>query len=78
VEWVDDTLGPLLSRFSGANTLVCSDHGDAWGEDGMWEHGIHHPKVMDVPLVFRLQHAPVSMASRAAKVRGFARKILKK
>jgi len=43
VEWVDDTLGPLLSRFSGANTLVCADHGDAWGEDGMWEHGIHHP-----------------------------------
>lgn len=76
-EWVDAKLEPLLSRFAHANTLVCADHGDAWGEDGLWEHGIHHPTVMDVPLVFRLQHAPVTVASTAAKVRGFARKILK-
>ena len=78
LEWVDDKLGPLLSRFAHANTLVCADHGDAWGEDGLWEHGIHHPAVMDVPLVFRLQHAPVTMTSTATKVRGLARKLKNK
>lgn len=60
LEWVDDRLGPLLERFAGANVLVCGDHGDAWGEDGLWEHGIHHPKVLEVPLTFRLAHRPGS------------------
>ncbi len=78
LEWVDDRLGPLLERFAHANTLVCADHGDAWGEDGLWEHGIHHPTVMDVPLTFRLQHAPVTMASTATKVRGLARRLKSK
>ena len=78
LEWVDERLGPLLERFAHANTLVCADHGDAWGEDGLWEHGIHHPTVMDVPLVFRLQHAPVTLTSATTKVRGFARKLKNK
>jgi hypothetical protein len=34
--------------------VACGDHGDAWGEDGLWEHGIHHSKVYEVPLLFRL------------------------
>ena len=75
VQWVDNQLRGILQQFAHANTLVCADHGDAWGEDGLWEHGIHHPTVMDVPLIFRLQHAPVTAASTAAKVRGFARKV---
>ncbi|MEC9389796.1 MAG: hypothetical protein VX944_06950 [Myxococcota bacterium] len=75
LEWVDARLGPLLHRFGHANTVVCADHGDAWGEDGVWEHGIHHETVMDVPLVYRLQHAPVTVASTTDKVRGLARKL---
>jgi len=47
-------LAPLLSRFREATVVVCGDHGDAWGEDGLWEHGIHHPAVLEVPLLFRL------------------------
>ncbi|MGB0639197.1 MAG: hypothetical protein ACPGTU_07695 [Myxococcota bacterium] len=74
LEWVDEKLGPILGQFSHANTLVCADHGDAWGEDGLWEHGIHHDTVLTVPLMFRLQHAPVSMASTTQKVRGLARR----
>lgn len=77
-EWVDERLGPILERFAHANTLVCADHGDAWGEDGLWEHGIHHDTVMDVPLLFRLQHAPASVESATDRVRGFARKIKNK
>jgi hypothetical protein len=58
LEWVDNELGGLIERFTGANVLVCGDHGDAWGEDGLWEHGIHHEKVLEVPLLFRLVNAP--------------------
>jgi hypothetical protein len=57
VEFVDDLLGPILQAFSGATTVACADHGDCWGEDGLWDHGIHHPKVYEVPLLFRLARA---------------------
>jgi len=32
--------------------------GDCRGEDGKWEHGIHHEKVLEVPLLFRLAAGP--------------------
>lgn len=54
LEFVDEKLGPLLIAFQAATTLVCADHGDCWGEDGLWEHGISHEKVLEVPLLFRL------------------------
>ncbi len=54
LEFVDGKLGALLQAFGAATTVVCADHGDCWGEDGLWEHGIHHEKVLEVPLLFRL------------------------
>jgi hypothetical protein len=54
VEFVDRLLSPLLDMFAGATTVVCADHGDCWGEDGLWGHGFTHEKVMEVPLLFRL------------------------
>lgn len=54
LEFVDRMLKPLLNAFSGASTIVCADHGDCWGEDGLWEHGFHHQKVLEVPLILRL------------------------
>jgi len=54
IEWLDTEMAPLLDAFAGAGVVVCSDHGDCWGEDGLWEHGIHHPRTLEVPLVFRL------------------------
>ncbi len=54
LEFVDRTLAPLLRAFSSANIVVCADHGDCWGEDGLWEHGIWHEKVFEVPLIMRL------------------------
>ena len=58
LEFVDARLAPLLRAFSGSSTVVCADHGDCWGEDGLWEHGIHHEKVLEVPLLFRLATGP--------------------
>jgi hypothetical protein len=54
VEFADRLLGPLIESFARGTIFACGDHGDAWGEDGLWEHGIHHPKVFEVPLLFRL------------------------
>ena len=54
LEYVDRTLAPLLNVFASCTTIICADHGDCWGEDGLWEHGVHHEKVLEVPLLFRL------------------------
>jgi membrane-anchored protein YejM (alkaline phosphatase superfamily) len=54
LEFVDQALQPLLETFRDASIIVCADHGDCWGEDGLWQHGFHHTKVVEVPLVFRI------------------------
>ena len=54
VEWCDKVLEPLLARFANDTVIVCADHGDCWGEDGLWEHGVSHEKTLEVPLLFRL------------------------
>jgi hypothetical protein len=58
LEFVDRELEPILALFTHANVIACGDHGDAWGEDGLWEHGIHHPAVYRVPLLVRLNEGP--------------------
>jgi hypothetical protein len=30
--------------------IICADHGDCFGEDGLYGHGFFHPKVMEVPM----------------------------
>ena len=54
IEWCDKVLEPLLARFANDTIIACADHGDCWGEDGLWEHGISHEKTLEVPLLFRL------------------------
>lgn len=58
LEYVDTHLAGLLEQFQHASILLCADHGDCWGEDGLWAHGFHHVKVLEVPLVFRLGQQP--------------------
>lgn len=59
VEFVDGVIGGLLDRFADATTLVCADHGDCWGEDGLWEHGVSHEMTLAVPLMIRYRGRPV-------------------
>jgi hypothetical protein len=40
--------------FANDTVIICADHGDCWGEDGLWEHGVSHEKTLEVPLLFRL------------------------
>jgi hypothetical protein len=54
LEYIDRQLGSLLDYFADASIVVCSDHGDCWGEDGLWEHGISHEMTLTVPLIVRL------------------------
>ena len=63
LQWVDRQLAVLLRRFSNSTVLVCADHGDCWGEDGLWEHGISHPATLTVPLLLRLRGQPVVRTS---------------
>ncbi len=65
LEWVDQRLAPLLERFIDGTVLVCADHGDCWGEDGLWEHGISHPATLTVPLLMRVRGEPVKANERA-------------
>lgn len=62
--WVDQVIAPLVAAFSRANIMICGDHGDAWGEGGVWEHGFHHPKVMEVPMIFRVSGPTSSQTQR--------------
>jgi hypothetical protein len=57
IEFVDSALASLLDRFAEGLIIVCGDHGDAWGEGGLWEHGISHDVVLEVPLLLRLPSA---------------------
>lgn len=52
--WADSQLAPLIEQFCSGTVLICADHGDCWGEDGLWEHGISHPKTLTVPLLMRV------------------------
>ena len=54
LEYADRLLGPLTQDFMSETIVVTADHGDCWGEDGLWEHAIHHEKTLEVPLVYRL------------------------
>jgi Sulfatase len=56
----DSHLAPLLQQIGsrGSNRptilIVCSDHGDAFGEDGFWGHRLSHRTVLDVPYAHRI------------------------
>lgn len=51
-EYVDSHIRSLLDLMPRpCHVLILSDHGDCFGEDGLWSHAIYHPKVMEVPMV---------------------------
>ncbi|MFO0649343.1 MAG: hypothetical protein U0326_24080 [Polyangiales bacterium] len=55
LEHIDAAIGPMLAAFRDATVMVTADHGDCWGEDGLWEHGVWHAKAMEVPLWLRVR-----------------------
>lgn len=62
-EFLDSQMAGLIELFRrrGRPTtlVVCSDHGECFGEDGLYGHGFYHEKVMEVfLLIFRLNAPP--------------------
>ena len=51
VENLDVKIKELVSKISGKKIVViCSDHGEVFGEDGKYGHGFPHKKVFEVPM----------------------------
>jgi len=75
-EFADDMLCNLIAAFSQSTVLICGDHGDCWGEDGLWEHGVSHRCTLTVPLLVQVRGEPVfadpSKAISATKKRGWS------
>ena len=67
--WVDAQLAPLIEQFAGGTVLICADHGDCWGEDGIWEHGVSHPKTLTVPLLLRVHGEPIHDDVKPSSIR---------
>ena len=73
INYADGALGALLAglRKSGAleDTVVVliADHGEAWGEHGIFGHSSHHfEEVLEVPLLLRLPSGHGSVDDRQA------------
>ncbi len=60
-EFLDSRLPRLFDALPGKTiVVVTSDHGDCFGEDGYWGHGVNHRRVFEVPLaIFRLDRQPM-------------------
>jgi arylsulfatase A-like enzyme len=54
VEYLDGQIERLLGVLGDCELVICSDHGDAMGEDDLWGHGFAHPTVLQVPLLIRV------------------------
>jgi hypothetical protein len=61
VSFLDARLPRLFDALPGGTVVVVTaDHGECFGEDGYWGHGVNHPKVYEVPLaIFRLDRQPL-------------------
>ncbi len=62
-EFLDARMGEMLSfiekRGRPTTVVVCADHGECFGENGMHTHAFYHEKVMEVPLlIFRVNAPP--------------------
>jgi hypothetical protein len=62
-EFLDARTGELLDFFERrgrpTTVVVCADHGECFGENGLYGHGFYHEKVMEIPiLIFRINSPP--------------------
>lgn len=51
-EHLDNLMGAFLGKLPPKTfVIITADHGEAFGEDGFWGHGVYHPTVMNVPMM---------------------------
>jgi hypothetical protein len=46
--YIDDIIDLLPKP---VDCYIFGDHGDCFGEDGLYYHGFYHPKIMEVPMI---------------------------
>jgi hypothetical protein len=76
-EFLDTMAGELITYIKKRNrpttVIICGDHGECFGEDGLYGHAFYHEKVMEIPLlIFRL-NAPPHKTPDPVPVKGVAR-----
>ncbi len=59
LEFSDYHLREVIREHMDSTIVICADHGDCWGEDGLWEHGVAHEMTTTVPLLIRIRGIPV-------------------
>lgn len=51
LEYIDSLIPSLIDVLpKPCNLILTSDHGDNFGEGGLWGHHYYHPKLMEVPM----------------------------
>ncbi len=55
LEYLDKQVEKLLAQLTDYDVVLCSDHGEVLGENGLWGHGFYHKKVMEIPFLIKLQ-----------------------
>jgi hypothetical protein len=53
IEYLEQKVRVLLEGLNNYDLVMCADHGEAMGEEGLWGHGFNHPTVMTVPMLIR-------------------------
>jgi len=61
--FLDTVTGELIDYLKKRNRpttlIICGDHGECFGEEGLFGHAFYHEKVMEVPLlIFRINAPP--------------------
>lgn len=54
LEFLDIQMKHLFAHLENFDLVICSDHGEVMGEDGLWGHGFCHEKIMEVPLLIKV------------------------
>ncbi len=53
LEYVDSHLPELLELLPDrCDLMILADHGECFGEEGLWGHSFYHPRVMEVPFAY--------------------------
>lgn len=53
LESLDKKLGHLIEKLPRPFAyVIMGDHGENFGEDGLYGHGFPHPSVIEVPLIY--------------------------
>lgn len=56
LEYLDKLLFKFFKEIDNFNLVLCADHGEAFGENDVWGHGINHKHVIEVPLLIKINN----------------------